>query len=52
MDYIPTRTWEGNKVYMLSSILAHNVSRELQMISALPERSTEENAPLCGSLRN
>jgi len=45
MDYIPTRTWEGNKVYMLSSILAHNVSRELQMISALPERSTEEKRP-------
>jgi hypothetical protein len=45
MDYIPTRTWEGNKVYMLSSILAHNISRELQMISALPERSTEEKRP-------
>ena len=45
MDYIPTRTWEGNKVYMLSAILAHNLSRELQMISALPERSTEEKRP-------
>lgn len=45
MDYIPTKTWEGNKVYMLSAILAHNVSKELQMISSSPERSTEEKRP-------
>jgi hypothetical protein len=45
MDYIPTKTWEGNKVYMFSAILAHNVSRELQMMSKLPGRSTEEKQP-------
>lgn len=31
LDYVPTRTWNGNKVYMLATLLAHNLSRELQM---------------------
>lgn len=45
MDYVPTRTWDGNKIYMLSSILAHNLTRELQMISSQPERATQEKRP-------
>jgi len=31
MDYVPTRSWAGNLFYMLASITAHNVTRELQM---------------------
>jgi hypothetical protein len=35
MDYVPTRTWRGNLVYLLSALLAHNLSRELQMTEVL-----------------
>jgi hypothetical protein len=45
MDYVPTRTWEGNKVYLLSAVLAHNLTRELQMISSPAVRSTQEKRP-------
>lgn len=45
MDYVPTRTWEGNKMYLLSAVMAHNVTRELQMLAASPERSTQEKRP-------
>ncbi|WP_075186650.1 IS1380 family transposase [Teredinibacter haidensis] len=45
MDYVPTRTWEGNKVYLLSAVLAHNLTRELQMISSSPVRTTQEKRP-------
>lgn len=45
MNYVPTRTWEGNKVYLLSAILAHNLTRELQMISSSPVRTTQEKRP-------
>lgn len=31
MDYIPVRTWLGNQVYCLSAVMAHNLSRELQI---------------------
>ena len=31
MDYVPTRRWAGNLFYMLASITAHNLTRELQM---------------------
>lgn len=31
MDYIPTRSWAGNLIYMQASILAHNLTREMQM---------------------
>jgi hypothetical protein len=37
MDYVPTRSWAGNLFYMLASITAHNVTRELQM-RATPRR--------------
>ena len=30
LAYVPTRTWTGNKVYMLCAILAHNLCRDLQ----------------------
>jgi len=31
MDYVPTRSWAGNLLYMQASILAHNLTREMQM---------------------
>ena len=37
MDYVPTRSWAGNQFYMLASLTAHNVTRELQM-RATPRR--------------
>jgi len=47
MDYIPVRTLLGNQTYLLASILAHNLSRELQMQVRPPARkTTEKRAPL------
>lgn len=40
MGYIPTKTWAGNKVFLLANILAHNLSRDLQMEQRPPERKT------------
>lgn len=34
--YIPGRTWQANRVYMQSAILAHNLVRELQMSTREP----------------
>ena len=40
MDYVPTRSWAGNLFYMMASITAHNVTRELQMQTAPRSRET------------
>lgn len=40
MGYIPTRSWAGNKVFLLANVLAHNLSRDLQMESRPPDRVT------------
>ena len=45
MDYVPTRTWHGNQVYLLSALFAHNLTRELQMIANPPSRSTRQKRP-------
>jgi hypothetical protein len=45
LSYVPTRTWLGNQVFMLSAILAHNLSRELQMIVQPPTRKTLNKRP-------
>lgn len=45
MDYVPTRTWRGNRVYLLAALLAHNLSRELQMIAHPRSRSTRQKRP-------
>ena len=42
MGYIPARRLAANKVYLLASILAHNLSRELQMQASAPARPTTE----------
>lgn len=45
MDYVPTRTWTGNQIYLLSVVMAHNLTKELQMIALSPQRSTEKKRP-------
>ncbi len=45
LGYVPTNTWRGNQVYLLSAVLAHNLSRELQMITNPPSRKTQEKRP-------
>lgn len=45
LAYVPTRTWNGNQVYLLSAVFAHNLSRELQMITQDPARNTQEKRP-------
>jgi len=40
MDYVPCRRLVANQIYLLSTILVHNLGRELQMQAAPPARST------------
>ena len=40
MEYIPTGKLAGNRTYTLAAILAHNLTRELQMASRSPQRRT------------
>ena len=42
MDYIPTRRLLGNQIYTLSAVMAHNLTRELQMIAYPMNRGTSE----------
>jgi hypothetical protein len=47
MDYVPVRPLAGNKLYLMSAVLSHNLLRTLQMALVQPEkRSTEKRAPL------
>jgi len=47
MDYVPTRTQAGNQTFLLSAVLAHNLNREMQMLSYEKQRNTtEKRAPL------
>jgi hypothetical protein len=58
LNVIPTRRLIGNQVYTLCSIMAHNLSRELQMISApaasraLPKRPTAWSFKTLDTLRH
>lgn len=45
LAYVPTRTWLGNKVYLLAAVMAHNLCRDLQMITQEPSRNTESKRP-------
>jgi len=40
LGYVPTRTLSGNQIYLLSAMLAHNLSRELQMETMVKQRAT------------
>ncbi len=42
---MPTRTWVGSQVYLLSTLLAHNLSRELQMIARPLPRQVSQKRP-------
>jgi Transposase DDE domain group 1 len=42
MGYVPARRWVANPVYLLCSVLAHNLCRELQMQVEAPVRGTTE----------
>ena len=42
LGYIPTRTKAGNQLYMMAGILAHNLTRELQMSISQAVRGTTE----------
>ena len=47
MDYIPCRSMAGNQTYMLATVLAHNLNRELQMeVHPRSRKTTEKRAPL------
>jgi len=47
MDYIPTRRWAANRLYVLAAVMAHNLTRELQMQTMSPElRNTAKRTAL------
>jgi hypothetical protein len=47
MGYVPVRRCLGNQLYLLAGLLAHNLLRELQMMTSAPSRgTTEKRAPL------
>ena len=39
-EYVPTRMLSGNQIYLLSAVLAHNLSRELQMKTMVKQLAT------------
>jgi hypothetical protein len=47
MDYIAVRGLLGNQLFMMAAVLSHNLNRELQMTTRVPDRGTsEKRAPL------
>lgn len=47
MGYVPVRTCLGNQTYLLAGLFAHNLLRELQMMTTTPSRhTTEKRTPL------
>ena len=42
---MPTRRWNGNQAYLLSALFTHNLTRELQMVTRAPDRSTQPKRP-------
>lgn len=40
MGYVPVRKCLGNQVYLLAGLMAHNLLRELQMMTSSPSRHT------------
>lgn len=40
MGYVPVRRRVGNQLYLLAGLLAHNLTRELQMMTTPPVRQT------------
>ena len=47
MDYVPTRKLAANQVYLLATLIAHNLNRAMQMRVNKPVRhTTEKRTPL------
>ena len=47
MGYVPVRTLVGNQLYLLAGLFAHNLTRELQMVTSPRRRNrTEQQATL------
>jgi len=47
MGYVPVRTCLGNQTYLLAGLFAHNLVRELHMMTTAPSRhTTEKRTPL------
>jgi len=47
LSYIPFRRWNANKIYLLATIFAHNLTRSLQMATSKQKRNTtEKRTPL------
>lgn len=47
LGYVPSRRWIANQVFLLASVLAHNLCRELQMATRPQERrTTAKRSPL------
>lgn len=45
MDYVPCNTWNANKLFLLCNVVAHNLTRELQMRYRDRERATSAKRP-------
>jgi len=41
-DYVPVRGWLGNRIWLLAGMLAHNLVREMQIVSQPMARGTTE----------
>lgn len=47
MDYIPARSWAANRLYLQAAVMAHNLTRELQMdVQPRQDRNTINRAAL------
>ena len=42
MEYVPVRTFAGNQLYLLATLFAHNLTRELHMATSPPDRHTTQ----------
>ena len=47
MGHIPVRTRNGNQMYLLAGLMAHNLIRELQMRESPPQRGTTAKRAAC-----
>ena len=45
MSYVPCNCWNANKLFLLSNVVAHNLTRELQMRYRERDRQTTVKRP-------
>ena len=51
LNIIPTKRLAGNQIYTLCSMMAHNLSREIQMLSAAPSIRSQPKRPSSWSFK-